>query len=301
MSGIPIWDHRWIAKALVQKTSSKLGLLPMYHVAQRVLGRLKNFDPKDRLQYAGKIAADIGVETIEGARVVEIGTGWVPVVPMGMHLLGAASIETFDLSRHLQPELSEQALLMLTQHLGELSQRSGARLVGLQNRLSLVPRGSWQEIAHHMRLVYRAPDDFRYSGLPDASADIVYSNLVLEHISPEILTGVLRECRRILKPGGVMWHNVDFTDHYSHTFKSLSPMNFLRYSRGLWDFASNDILYMNRMRRIDYVRAFNAAGFSVTKEVPYSMADERMVRVHPDFERYPEEELRCKACRFVLV
>ena len=182
MTALPLWDHRWVAKAFLQKGISRLGLLPVYHAGQRVVGRLKDFDPQDRLQYAGKLAADIGVDRLRGARVVEIGTGWVPVVPMGLHLLGAASIETFDLSRHLQPELSEQARLMLGRHLGELAQRAGAQVTELQSRLNQVPRDSWREIAHHMRIVYRAPEDFCYSGIPDASVDVVYSNLVLEHL-----------------------------------------------------------------------------------------------------------------------
>jgi SAM-dependent methyltransferase len=302
MNAMPMWDHRWIAKAVAQKTMSKLGLLPVYHVGQRFLGRLKHFDPRDRLQYAGKLAADVGLDRLNGARVVEIGTGWVPVVPMGLHVLGAASIETFDLSRHLQPKLSAMARDALPDCMGELAQRSGAPLTELQSRLRKVPNGDWSRIAHHMRIAYRAPDDFRYSGLPSASVDIVYSNLVLEHIPPHLLAEILAECRRILKPGGVCWHNVDFTDHYSHTFKSLSPVNFLRYGRKLWDFASNDILYMNRMRHIDYVRTFDATGFAVAKEHCYLMEDEPMIgRVHRDFEGYSDEEIRCMACRFVLI
>lgn len=295
-----LWGHRWIGKAILQRTISDLKLLPLYHVGQRVMGRLKNFSPADRLQYAGKLAADIGLDKLQGARVVEIGTGWVPVVPMGLHLLGAGSIDTFDLSRHLQPELAVKSRLMLPMCVGELAQRAGAQVGDIQKRLAKMPRDSWAEIAHHMRLSYRAPDDFRYSGIPDASVDVVYSNLVLEHIPPDVMWSILQECRRILKPGGVCWHNVDFTDHYSHTFRNLSPINFLRYGPKLWRLASNDILYMNRMRRIDYIRLFTSAGFTVTKSHAYDMDDGRMVKVHPDFAGYSREELRCTACRFVL-
>jgi hypothetical protein len=43
-------------------------------------------------------------------------------------------------------------------------------------------------------------------GLPfdDASFDAVYGSHVLEHLEPEVALGVLRDCHRILKPGGIL-------------------------------------------------------------------------------------------------
>ena len=49
----------WLPKALAQKAISMLGLLPMYHRAQRRGGRLKNFHPLARSEYAAKLAADV--------------------------------------------------------------------------------------------------------------------------------------------------------------------------------------------------------------------------------------------------
>src|SRR5258708_7823033 len=40
--------------------------------------------------------------------------------------------------------------------------------------------------------------------LPDKSVDVVYSEEVIEHISQERGHAMLRECVRILKPGGVL-------------------------------------------------------------------------------------------------
>lgn len=301
MTALPLWDHRWLAKAMLQKGISRLGLLPVYHRAQRSIGRLKDFSPSSRIEYAGKLAADVGLHRLQGAIAVEIGTGWVPVVPAGLHLLGVRSVYSFDLSRHLQPDMVAPMVRQLVNCVPDLVRRSGASAGTIHERLRALGSDDPDDLLRQMGFSYHAPTDFSRSGLAAGSIDIVYSNLVLEHVTPGALGEILREARRVLKPGGLMWHNVDFTDHYSHTFTSLSPMNFLRYGQGFWDVASNDILYMNRLRRVDYARAFEDAGFECVKELQYQMtADEPMVKVHPDFARYPEDELRCKACRFVL-
>jgi predicted SAM-dependent methyltransferase len=40
--------------------------------------------------------------------------------------------------------------------------------------------------------------------LPDASAELIFSSHFFEHLRWEEATGLMRECRRVLKPGGVI-------------------------------------------------------------------------------------------------
>lgn len=57
--------------------------------------------------------------------------------------------------------------------------------------------------------------------LPDASVDAVVSSFFWEHIPPEIKPAMLRECRRILKPGGklVFLYDVDTDNPLIAKFK----------------------------------------------------------------------------------
>lgn len=295
-----ISDHRWVAKAISQKAISKLGLLPVYHAGQKVAGRLKHFSAMSRIEYAGKLAADVGLDRVIGATLVEIGTGWVPVVPAGLHLLGAKEIHSFDLSRHLQDDLVQTLARQLPDCVADLSKRTGHPASGLLTRARYLQNAP-DDLLGLIRLHYHAPYDFTSSGLEDESVDIVYSNLVLEHVTPEALGGILRESRRILKPGGVCWHNVDFTDHYSHTHRGLSHVNFLRYGARFWELVGqNDILYMNRMRRSDYIRAFEQAGFVIEARHDHHIMGGADLPIHPDFAGYPPDEIACSASRFVL-
>jgi len=295
-------DHRWVGKALAQKTISALHLLPLYHQGQQWAGRLRNFHPNARIEYAGKLASEVGLVRLAGARVAEIGTGWVPVIPMGLHLLGVASIESFDLSRHLRPGLTLRAASLLAECIPDLARRAGADPGTLRARAAaLAAAPTLEALLEAMKFTYHAPADFSQSRIAPQSIDIVYSNLVLEHVTPSALRGILRESRRVLRPDGRCWHTVDYTDHYSHTLRGLSPLNFMRYGRRFWDaLGQNDILYQNRLRRSDYVRAFEESGFEIESVRDFALPPAAAREVHADFAHYSTGDLRCGSSRFVL-
>lgn len=296
-------EHRWIAKALVQKSVSKAGLLPVYHRAQRIAGRLKNFHPHTRIEYAGKLAADVGLAKLDGAVMVEIGTGWVPIVPMGLYLLGAREVHSFDLTRHLQPDLAMRSVALLPDCFSDLERRSGCPAYRIVRRhAELAGCMNWMEVSERMGFHYSAPEDVTRCGLPDGSVDIVYSNLVLEHVTPSALEEILSKAHRILKPGGVCWHGIDCTDHYAATHKGLSPINFLRYGERFWSLiGQNDILYQNRLRRSDYLRAFSNAGFEVEKIVESHLKDCSAAILSDRFKQCDEKDVSCLSMRVVLI
>jgi len=300
-----IREHRWIAKALAQKSVAKLGMLPLYHRAQQVGGRLRNFHPRTRIEYAGKLAADVGRERLRGATVVEIGTGWVPVVPIGIYLLGAREVASFDLSRHLLPDLALRTAKLMPECFEELARRSGVSLDELRSRYSSIAACSnWDALAQHIGFSYRAPADVTHAASADCSVDIVYSNLVLEHVTAQALAAILSHSMRILKPGGVCWHNIDYTDHYSHTHAGLSAINFLRYGDRFWGaIGQNEILYLNRLRRSEYLAAFARAGFEVESIRDHYLGETALLPpnlLNARFKGCSSEDLRCGASRVVL-
>jgi len=85
------------------------------------------------------------------------------------------------------------------------------------------------------------------------SLDVVISNSVLEHVRDPL--GLFRECHRVLVPGGIMLHQVDYRDHF---FKY--PFQFLTFSQAVWDNLL-DPGDLPRLRLDDHLAALGWAGF----------------------------------------
>ena len=94
-----------------------------------------------------------------------------------------------------------------------------------------------------------------FAAIESASIDLLLSNSVLEHVHD--LHGFFADCRRVLAPGGVMLHKVDYRDHF---FKY--PYAFLTFSDATWS-RWLDPGDLPRWRLGDHLRELAAAGCNV--------------------------------------
>jgi hypothetical protein len=61
-----------------------------------------------------------------------------------------------------------------------------------------------------------------------------------------------------------MYHNIDLTDHFSHTDSSITTINFLKFSEKEWKkYADNSFAFHNRLRVYDYSEIFLKAGLNI--------------------------------------
>jgi hypothetical protein len=106
---------KWKLKAFVQNVIARLPrelLMWTYYRLQRHFGGLRHVDPSSRLV--------AGVETWERIRrqgcspvgkvFLEVGTGWVPLVPLAYWLMGAERTVTIDVNKYLREELVAEHL-----------------------------------------------------------------------------------------------------------------------------------------------------------------------------------------------
>lgn len=97
------------------------------------------------------------------------------------------------------------------------------------------------------------------ASLPPYSVDVVVSATVLEHVAD--LDGLAMTFRRLLKPGGVMYHNVDYTDHGVHVDPSLNYWSFMTEGHEVPDIKDGGDI--NKLRNSEVETIFRGAGFTL--------------------------------------
>ena len=279
---------RWTHKALLQRWIAALPARAsqyLYFVVQRHLGGLRLTDPWSYLDTARGIADRQAGQggTLDSAVVLEVGTGRSVMLPIGLWLLGAQRVYTYDLNTYLREELVLEDIDAL--------RRAPGRVLGLlrgneemHKRLrSLQVASSLESVLDLAAIEYVSPGDARRTELPDRSIDLHVSRSVLEHIPSSQLADILVEASRLLKDNGLAIHLVDFSDHFSHSDASISAINFLRFSEHEWrKIAGNRFMYHNRLRCDDLVELMTSAGLSM-KGVEPTIDDRALEVLHEGF------------------
>ena len=79
----------------------------------------------------------------------------------------------------------------------------------------------------------------------------------------------IRKAGEIIKNGGLFIHGIDYSDHFAQTDKSISAINFLKYSDDEWErYAGNRYMYMNRLRHDDFINLFTSVNHSIVETQP---------------------------------
>ena len=275
---------KWTHKARIQNAIAGLpfGSAAVYYAVQRLFGGLRKGrnNPVDRFAAAVRIveAIDRAGQSITGKRFLEVGTGHLANVPTALWLMGAGETVTVDVNRYFSQTLMAESTEYLRRHVEEVSSLFGARAHDSDFRRRLQKllefSGSAAELLAMMNVRYLCPCDATALPVPDDSFDFHISNTVLEHIPPVVLSGILREAKRVLANDGMVVHIVDLSDHFSHDDGSISAVHFLKYKDEEWTrIAGNRFMYQNRLRAPDYLEIFREAGVSLL-EVE-SIVDER--------------------------
>jgi hypothetical protein len=264
---------RWKLKAKIQNSIS---LLPSsvsyetYYWIQRNFGGLKQINPIRRLASGIDTWKRIQEQNINpfGKVFFEVGAGRVPLVPLAYWLMGAKKTISIDLNPYFKEELIKESIDYMSDNEEEILSLFGS-LIHEENfsKLLAYNRGSSFSLPDFLdlcRIDYIAPGDASCTGLPDQSIDFHTSLRVFEHIPEEILKKILKEGNRIVKKTGMFIHGIDYSDHFSHSDKSISSINFLQFSDGEWKkYAGNRYMYMNRLRHDDFLTLFKSVGHRI--------------------------------------
>jgi Methyltransferase domain len=305
----------WLVKAMVQRGIATLpfpqfwnGLLQNWVTRST---RLTNEIFLENLRNCGIHLANLqrcGAMAPGSFSAFELGTGWFPVVPIGLFLCGAREVWAWDIARLLKTdrlkdviarflELEEKQLLKT--YLDVLPDRLDL-LKEVMIRCNSQQRYEPVQLLELMNIYYRLGNAAR-SGLAPNSVDLIVSDVVFEYLSAEELFEILHEFKRIAGPEAVMSHSIALDDQYSGSDPRITQFNFLRFSDRMWRWVNNPIIPLNRLRISDYRRLFSESGFQIVEETSRRGDPAELARIPlaKRFQGYPIEDLLVTYTRLV--
>jgi SAM-dependent methyltransferase len=202
--------------------------------------------------------------SLKGKLALEIGSGWHPILPLMFRLAGCAHVALTDVHALLQRESIKSAVGFLRKHKAEIVRDLPVSEEDFEKILGVDLKGTLEDMLTALGLSYHVITD-GWRGIPPV--DVIFSHTCLEHIAPDQLRRIFKEARTHLKPGGVMSHGIDHTDHRANRDRHLSRIDFLRYSDNIWNMLCVDPQdYCNRLRHSDYLALFAETRFEIVHE-----------------------------------
>jgi SAM-dependent methyltransferase len=230
----------------------------------------------------------------------QFGAGWDLAMPLVLWAMGVEHQILIDRRRLLRPAGLKHTLDQLRRVGSELqlSRRPASSAGGNFSDLSRMLR-------EHYGIDYRAPIEAWCTGIPSDSVDFIIAFNTLEHIPATAIGPILQECRRVLKPDGLIAFKIDYQDHYSYSDSRVSVYNFLRYPDWQWKIFNPALHYQNRLRHRDYIALFRRANFDVLEEnrIEPTADDLEQVgalKLAEQFQSYRRAELAVRGALVIL-
>ena len=218
--------------------------------------------------------------SIQGSSIIEIGSGWLPIMPyFFIYKGGAKKVVTYDLNSHYQ----KKAIANFNSVFENAYQ---TKITSSNNNPFNLP----------LEVVYHPSTNVVNDNLPDVN--IVFSRFVLEHVTPMDMMAMHKKFKSSLAKGSYVVHFISPSDHRAYSDSLLSLQDFLQYSQDEWNAIQTKFDYHNRWRLPQYVELFKSLDYEIsylsydhTKEENPKYELFKKITLHSDFEKYTEEEL----------
>ncbi|MBI5472053.1 MAG: methyltransferase domain-containing protein [Ignavibacteriae bacterium] len=259
--------------------------------------RVKAGIPQFYLDRARKIIADTErFDAIKpGDRLLEIGTGWFHWESTILRLVHDVEVNLVDVWDNRQFPVFKEYFAVLDKTIEKEIPSLDGKINRVHEYLSkLQQTNSFDEAYQILGHKYFVNPKGTLDQFPDNHFNLIFSSSVLEHVTKEDVPAFMKDCYRVLKPGGLCIHLVDLGDHLTLYDKTMPyNKNYLRYSNSVWrSFFENKVQYFNRIQRSEWMKYFADAGFVVVEErpEPINISD---VKISKDFAKFGKDDLEC--------
>lgn len=224
--------------------------------------------------------------TLEGTKIAELGSGWVPVFPYQLILDGKAeSVDTYDINEHY----NVKEIKSLNEYY------SGKYSLKVKNK---------GKYPLHETVTYFPKTNICSGELKDI--DLVVSRFVLEHVPPHNITEIHDFLFSNLKSGSYILHLISPSDHRAYSDSSLSLQDFLKYSEEEWNQIQTRFDYHNRLRLPQYLELFKNKFEIIYLEYDSINVESKSfkkfkeLKINKDFAKYNDQELTAGSINVLL-
>jgi len=237
----------------------------------------------------------------DGDRIIELGTGWLHWEALTLRLFYDIEAVLFDVWDNRQlgglKNYVRQLGAMLNDGFG-LSQMELRRAQMLIEEILEVE--SFDELYQLLGFEYVVENAGSLHQFSSGSFQLVVSGGVLEHVKRAALPDLIAGTQRILKPRGWAVHSIDTADHLEHYDRTVSPKLYLSFSEQTWKrLCENEVQYINRMQRGEWLELFKANGFKLIEE-EVRRVDIRGLNLADRFAHMDRGDLECTVLRLAL-
>jgi hypothetical protein len=285
--GISALPNRQFWNGLLQKWITRSTEL----TAEKFEGKVRECDRHLRVFRTAQPAGDF--------TVLELGTGWLPIIPAGLWICGAREIWTFD----IDPLLQSDRVLSVLQHYSDYAKRGALssllpeaqadRIKRLDAVLAAGKPNDQPAVLLEKLDIHYQVKDAQQIPLPNNTINFLVSSGVLEYVPKPVFQKVLKEFRRVAALGAMMSHRLNLVDQYSYFDKKITAFNFLQFTEREWSWRDSPLFAQNRLRIGDYRKQFHEAGFEIVCEenVPGAPEDLAKIKLAPEFQQMTREDL----------
>jgi SAM-dependent methyltransferase len=225
-----------------------------------------------------------------GGKGFELGTGWLHFYSLYLRLFYDARITMLDVWDNRQLEALTATFARLREALPETVRRDPHATAAFE---AIAAARSLEDLYARLGLEHIIEPTGIPSRCASGTYDLIFSFHVLEHVPAARVGELLGHFHRMLRPGGVMIHQIGIDDHLAHYDAKQSPKTYLQYSDRTWRrFFENDVQYFNRLQRSEWLRELAAHGFEFCEEM-VERTDLDGMPIDDRFKDYPRLDLEC--------
>lgn len=252
----------------------------------------------NRINRMLRLAKSYGVPK-DGDRLLELGTGWLHWEAITTKLFFDVQGILFDVWDNRQMNALKNYLTQLDTMLDKIDVNYTKRAFAHRLIAQIKELREYQDLYNLLGFKYVIDDKGSLNLLEKESFDFIVSAGVLEHISAKDASELVHGIGVLLKPGGFSVYSINIRDHLYAYDKTVSPKQYLRYPDWVWRLCfENDVQYINRIQRSDWLALFEKAGLMLVEEDD-EVEDVSGVKVANAYKKYEEADLRCGSLKIV--